>query len=67
MWVAGRILIVFLVVIGVILVVAGTASLVRADSWTGQIEDIIIDSGIFIGGWVVGVALGVILLAVKIL
>lgn len=65
-------MLVILVVIGVLLVVAGTASLVGADSWTGQIDagqidDIITDSGVFIGGWVVGVALGVLLLAVKIL
>ena len=60
-------MLVILVVVGVLLVVAGTASLVGADSWTGQIDDIINDSGVFIGGWIVGVALGVILLAVKIL
>ena len=41
MWVASRILLVILVVIGVILVVAGTASLVGADSWTDQIDDIL--------------------------
>jgi len=65
-------MLIILVVVGVLLVVAGTASLVGADSWTGQIDagqidDIINDSGVFIGGWIAGVALGVILLAVKIL
>ncbi|HUU63758.1 MAG TPA: hypothetical protein VMX96_07590 [Dehalococcoidia bacterium] len=67
MWVVGRILLVILMVIGVLLVAAGTASLVGADSWTGQIYDINIDSGVFMGVGDGGVALGVILLAASII
>ena len=70
MWVAGRALLIILMVIGVLLVAAGTASIVGADSWTGQIDDIInidyditIDSGVFMGAGDGGVVLGVIMLA----
>jgi len=67
MWVVGRILLVILTVIGVLLVVAGATSLVGADSLTGQINDINIDSGVFMGVGDGGVALGIILLAASII
>ena len=67
MWVVGRILLITLMVIGVILVAVGTATLVGADSWTGQIGDINIDTGVFMGVGDGGVALGVILLAASII
>jgi len=67
-------------VIGVLLVAAGTATLVGADNWTGQIDwtdqiddifnidyDISIDSGVFMGAGDGGVPLGVILLAAGII
>lgn len=60
MWVVGRILIVIVTVIGILLVAAGTATLVGADvdSLTDRIDDINIDPGNFIGGGDWGVALG---------
>lgn len=62
-------MLVILVVIGVLLVVAGTASFVGADSWIGQIDSINIefniDSGVFMGAGDGGVALGVIALALN--
>ena len=74
MWVAGRTLLIILMVIGVLLVAAGTATLVGADNWTGKIDDIInidydinIDSGVFMGAGDGGVPLGVILLAAGII
>ena len=71
MWVVGRIPLIILMVIGVLLVAAGTATLVGADSWTGQIDDInidfSIDSGVFLGAGDGGVALGIILLAASII
>ena len=67
MWIVGRTMLVILMVIGILLVAAGTATLVGADSWTDQIDDINIDinidSGVFMGSGDGGVALGVILLA----
>ena len=71
MWGVGRILLITLMVIGILLVAAGTASLVEADSWAGQIDDInidfSIDTGVFMGAGDGGVALGVILLAASII
>ena len=74
MWVAGRTLLIILMVIGVLLVAAGTATLVGADNWTGKIDDIInidydinIDSGVFMGSGDGGVPLGVILLAASVI
>lgn len=67
MWVVGRILIVILMVMGVLLVVAGTATLIEADNWTGQIDNIDIGSGFFEGFGDGGLALGVLLLAVTII
>jgi hypothetical protein len=60
-------MLVFLMVIGVLLVAAGTATLVGADSWTDQIGDINIDTGVFMGVVDGGVAPGVILLAASII
>ena len=73
MWVVGRTLLVILMVIGVLLVAAGTASIVGADSWTGQIDwtgpidDINIVPGVFKEAGDGGVALGVVLLAASII
>ena len=71
MWVVGRIPLIILMVIGVLLVAAGTATLVEADSWTDRIDDInidfTIDSGVFLGAGDGGVALGIILLAASII
>jgi hypothetical protein len=67
MWVVGRILLVILTVIGVILIVAGTASLAVADSWTSPIDNIDIDSGVFRDAGDGGVPLGIILLAASIM
>jgi hypothetical protein len=67
----GRILLVVLTVVGVILIVAGTASLAGADSWTSPIDNIIdnidIDSGVFRDAGDGGVPLGIILLAASIM
>jgi len=71
MMVVGRILLVIVMIIGVLLVVAGTATLVGADNWTGQIGDFNIDfnidSGVFEEAGDGGVALGVILFAASII
>ncbi len=71
MWIVGRTMLVILMVIGVLLVAAGTASLVGADSWTDQIDDInidfTIDSGVFMGAGDGGVALGILLLAASVI
>ena len=58
-------MLIILMVIGVLLIAAGIASLVGADSWADQVEDIDIDSGVFIGGGAGGAALGVMLLAIS--
>ncbi len=71
MRVVGRILLVIVMVIGVLLVVAGTATLVGADGWTGKIDDISInfniDSGVFKEAGDGGVAMGLVLLAASII
>jgi len=72
MWVAGRILLITLMVIGVLLVAAGTATFVLADNWTDQIIDdisfdITIDSGAFMGAGDMGLVPGVILFAASII
>ena len=71
MRVGGRILLITLMVIGVLLVAAGTATLVGADSWTGKIDDISIDfnidSGVFNKAGDGGVAMGLVLLAASII
>ena len=73
MRVLGRTLLVILMVIGVLLVAAGTASIVGADSWTSQIDwtgpidDINIVPGVFKETGDGGVALGVVLLAASII
>ena len=72
MRVGGRILLVTLMVIGVLLVAAGTASIVGADSWTsqinwtGSIDDINIIPGVFKETGDGGVALRVVLMAASI-
>ena len=73
MRVGGRVLLITLMVIGVLLVAAGTASIVGADSWTSQIDltspidDINIVPGVFKETGDGGVALGVVLLAASII
>jgi len=71
MWIVGRVPLIILMVIGVLLVAAGTATFVGADSLTDQIDDInidfTIDSGVFMGAGDGGVAPGVILLAASII
>jgi hypothetical protein len=71
MWAVGRILLVILTVIGVILVVAGTATLVGADNWTDRIDniniDFNIDSGVFEEAGDGGVVMGIILLAASVM
>ena len=71
MRVAGRILLVIVMVVGVILIVAGTATLVGADNWADQLGDIDldfnIDSGVFEEAGDGGVAMGLILLAASII
>lgn len=67
----GRVLLVIVMVIGVILIVAGTATLVGAESWTDQIDniniDFNIDSGVFSEAGDGGVAMGLVLLAASII
>ena len=71
MWVAGRTLLIILMVIGVLLVAAGTATFIEADSLIDQIDDfsidITIDSGAFMGSGDGGVPLGLILLAASVI
>lgn len=71
MRVVARVLIVIVMVIGVILIVAGTATLVGADNWTDRLGDIdidfSIDSGVFEEAGDGGVAMGLILLAASII
>ena len=71
MRVVARILLVIVMVIGVVLVVAGTATLVGADGWTEQIDNIDfgfdIDSGALSEAGYVGIAIGLILIAASVI
>ena len=67
MSVVGRILLIVLTVVGVILIVAGTASLAGADNWTSPIDNIDIDSEVFTDAGDGGVALGILLFAASIM